>query len=47
VIERLSRALGRPLAFSDDDRENVGITSLAHFVSAFDVEIEVDVEVEV
>jgi asparagine synthase (glutamine-hydrolysing) len=43
VIERLSRALQRPLTWSPDDRLNVGIASLVHFVSAFELDIEIGV----
>lgn len=43
VTERLSRALQRPLAWSDDDRLNVGIASLVHFVSAFELDVETEV----
>jgi asparagine synthase (glutamine-hydrolysing) len=34
-LSRLASALGRPLAWSDDDASNVGVASLAAFVSAF------------
>lgn len=37
ALVRLSRASGRSLAWSDDDRLNVGITSLDAFVSAFEL----------
>ena len=39
VLSRLSFALDRELAWSDDDRTNVGIASLAAFVAAFDLEL--------
>lgn len=40
ALSRLSRPLGRPIEWSEDDRENVGIASLAHFVAAFEVDVE-------
>lgn len=38
-VERLARALDRPLAWSDDDRRNVGIASLAVLVEVLGVEV--------
>ena len=37
VLASLSRALDRTLTWTDDDRANVGIASLASFVAAFEV----------
>ena len=37
IVARLARALDLPLGWSDDDRTNVGIASLAALVAAFDV----------
>ena len=37
VVAALARELGRPLAWSNDDRRNAGIASLACLVDAYDV----------
>jgi len=37
IVANLARALDLPLGWSDDDRTNVGIASLAALVAAFDV----------
>lgn len=39
ALVELSRALGRTLAWSADDRVNVGVTSLAAFVRAFEIDL--------
>lgn len=39
ALSGVSQALARPLAWSGDDRSNVGIASLAAFVSAFELEV--------
>jgi hypothetical protein len=38
-VTALARALGRDLGWSDDDRRNVGVTSLSALVDAFRIEI--------
>jgi len=40
AVARLERALERSLAWSDDDRVNVGVASLAAFVSVLEPELE-------
>ena len=44
ALAHLGRALGRTLAWSDDDRANVGIASLAALVASLELQLEVELE---